>query len=673
MIELAGRLHPLLLHLPIGVLLYAFLHWVYNYFFDKKNDLTFALSLGAVGAIASAVSGWLLAREGGFDEDLLRWHQYLGIGTAVSSVLLLWAYRKWSNQTRFGLLFLTVTLLLGATGHYGGSLTHGEGFLAVSERQVKTALPRNIREAHLFNDLVMPIVSRKCVSCHNPQKSKGELLLHNLAGWLAGGKNGAILKPGSISDSPIIGRVQLPKEDEQHMPPAGKLQLTNDELEFLTWWIASMENYDHLLKDLETNPKVEQYLADLKSRQQPQPEKPSGSQLAKLKHYGIIAALQSREDSWVSVRPQTPDSFDTANLKHLGKIAPAIRSMDLSNTSLQDGDLSIFSRLENISTINLSNCDINSNSLSELRGLPYLRSLNLYGTNVDSTVFSFLEELPNLEKVYLWNTPAGADGLGRWREAYPQFSIIGGVDFAQFGTPQLVPPIIIAEQDLFVDSLLVELTTKANKASIKFTTDGNTPTPDSPTYAGPFYVSTTTELRAILTMAGWKDSEPATRTFVKSGYKIARLRANLRPHENYKAQGIATLSDLKKGSSSFGDGQWLGYLGTDLSLTADLGKVEEISTVTIGTLVDQGSYIHLPRSIKVSTSKDGKQYIHFQTKQVPAASGPTETMVHNHLIQAATAPARYLRIEITGQKVNPAWHPAPGEPCWLFLDEVLVE
>ena len=25
------------------------------------------------------------------------------------------------------------------------------------------------------------------------------------------------------------------------------------------------------------------------------------------------------------------------------------------------------------------------------------------------------------------------------------------------------------------------------------------------------------------------------------------------------------------------------------------------------------------------------------------------------------------------QGINPAWHPAPGATCWLFLDEVLVE
>ncbi|MFK8164681.1 MAG: FN3 associated domain-containing protein, partial [Lewinella sp.] len=557
--------------------------------------------------------------------------------------------------------------------HYGGSLTHGEGFLTVPAKAEAVVLPDNIEEAHLFDDLVQPIVDRKCVSCHNPQKTKGELLLHNLAGWQAGGENGAILLAGSIEKSPLISRVFLPKEDEQHMPPPGKLQLTNEERNFLAWWVENMQDYNHQVKDLRTTAEVDDYLEALQAAQHPQPERPTLRQLAELEQYGIIASLQSLDDSWVSVRLQNPDSFNTDHLRRLRKIAPAIQSIDVSNSSLTDADLKNFSRFENLTTINLSNCNISSQAIAPLKALPYLSSLNLYGTQVDSTVLPILTELESLKKVYLWETPAANSGLKEWRARHPELEIVVGVDFAQFGNPQLVPPLIIAEQDLFTDSLLIELDTKAPKATIKYTTDGSLPNENAPVYNAPFYVFATTEVKAILSLSGWTDSEPVASTFVKSRYEIERLRASVEPHENYTAEGVATLKDLKKGGSSFGDGRWLGYLGDDLSLTADLGQVEEISVVTVGTLADHNAYIHLPRSIKVSISKDGKKYVPFQKKQIPVADGPTDVLVHNHLLRSTPTMARYIRIDIKSQNVNPAWHPAPGEPCWLFVDEVLVE
>ena len=676
MIELIGRFHPLLLHLPIGALLYAFAHWSFEFAFskaEKKTNFTFVLAIGALSAAASAVSGWILARNGGYDESLLDWHKYLGIGTAVGAVALLWAYRSVANEKMFGGIFTAFIVLLTLTGHYGGSLTHGEGFLSAPSAEKTVRLPEDIREAHVFNELVMPIVDRKCVSCHNPQKSKGELLLNTLAGWQKGGENGAVLMMGSVGESPIVGRTLLPKEDEHHMPPSGKLQLTNDEQKFLSWWIENMEGYEHQLGDLNTTKEVDAYLEALQAAQHPQPERPAAQQLDELEEYGIVASLQSRDDSWVDVRLKNAADFKPEHLRELRDIAPAIQYLDVSNARLTDEDVAEFSRFENVTGINLSNCEISSAAVSELTGLPYLSSLNLYGTRVDSTVFSSLGEMESLRKVYLWNTPLAESGLNTWAARYPQLEIIGGVDFAQFGKSQLVPPLIIAEQDLFTDSLLVELITKAPKATIRYTLDGSPPNEQSPIYEAPFHVYSTSEVRAILSLDGWTDSDPASSTFIKSRYTIEQLTASVAPHESYTAQGTSTLKDLKKGGNSFGDGRWLGYLGDDLKLTADLGKAEEVIVVTVGTLTDQNAYIHLPKSIKVSVSKDGRRYVPFQKKTIPEAEGPTDAMVRNHSLRSEPTMARYIRIEIENLGGNPEWHPAPGEPCWLFVDEVLVE
>jgi uncharacterized membrane protein len=70
--EFFGRLHPILLHLPIGFLLLAWLmelasrqkRWT-----NLQPAVGFALNLGMLSAIVAAASGYWLSREGGYEEN----------------------------------------------------------------------------------------------------------------------------------------------------------------------------------------------------------------------------------------------------------------------------------------------------------------------------------------------------------------------------------------------------------------------------------------------------------------------------------------------------------------------------------------------------------------------------------------------------------------------------
>ncbi len=674
--DLIGNFHPLLLHLPIGILVYVFLHWLYERWLVNKSvktDHTFALSLGMLTAIGSAVSGWVLAGSGGYDEGLLQWHQNLGIITAFGTVLLLWGYRKQPDSAFFTVYFFALMGLLTATGHYGGTLTHGEGFLTQTQTAAPSLSADQLPEAQVFEALVMPIIERKCVSCHNPQKTKGELLLHNLAGWEKGGESGPVLQAGFASESALIERIFLPKEDELHMPPAGKLQLSNEERSFLRWWVDQMANYEHQLQDLQTTPEVEKYLTSLVASDLPNVDRPTSQQLATLAEYGFVASLQSENAPWLTVELAQADSFDTQQLKRLRPVAAAIQTLDLSHIQFREGSLLTLRSCEYLEHLNLSYTEFNIDELTVLEYFPRLQSLNLYGSAVNASLFDYLLTVPSLKRLYLGATAIASEEVSQFQLQFPELEIVQGVDFSQFDEQQLVPPFIIAEQDLFTDSLLVTLETKASRARIHYTQDGSNPTSASPVYEEPFHLYNTAEIRAILSMNGWLDSEPTSRTFAKSRYAIASIRSTTKPNEKYEAEGLSTLIDLSKGSSTFSDGKWLGFYGEDVQLIVDLGETQEINGVTIGTLSDFNSYIHLPKSIQIHTSTAGQQYVPFQEKNISMTRGATEAQVFNHLLRAEATPARYLRIWLQNQGVNPPWHPAPGAPCWLFLDEVLVE
>ena len=87
-----SRLHPLLVHLPIGIMFFAaFLFvvkkWKGTTAYDSSIFLALLLSFGS--AIFSAITGWLLSHEGGYDGNILFWHQWLGLATTFGIFLLL--------------------------------------------------------------------------------------------------------------------------------------------------------------------------------------------------------------------------------------------------------------------------------------------------------------------------------------------------------------------------------------------------------------------------------------------------------------------------------------------------------------------------------------------------------------------------------------------------------
>jgi len=469
-----GRFHPLLLHLPIGILVFAYLQWIFDIWKKKSEptDLRFALSLGCITAIFSAWSGWILAGNGGYDQELLDWHKYLGIGTAVGSLVLLGAYYFKIGAKVFGVLFTGFMLLLGATGHYGGSLTHGKDFLIknVSKDEVKKV--SDIQEAHIFNDIVMPIFERKCVSCHNPEKSKGDLLFHNLEGWQKGGKHGEVLKAGFPTESHIIQRIALPKEEDEHMPPDGKLQLSLDEITFLEWWIKEMTNYDHLVKDLNPTTKVSKYLKSLEGDEFEGIEKVSASDLEVIRKYGIAATEVSASTPWIDISFKQKTDMKSS-LKQLKKVAENITELDLSFSDISNSNLKILKQFTNLRKLNLSNTSIGNKGVKHLTNLEQLSYLNLYKTNVDNGVLNSISKLTNLKNVYLWQTKIDKTKAEQWASENPEVNVDLGVDVSIFGTPKLVSPTIEADSEIFKDSLLIALKINNPGATVKYSKKSN--------------------------------------------------------------------------------------------------------------------------------------------------------------------------------------------------------
>lgn len=129
--QFIGRFHPLLVHLPIGILLLALLFEVLSRkerYRAVQAAIPFVLLVGAIAAVFSCLTGWALSQNGEYESGLVSRHQWSGIAVAIVSLS---AYRMKVRERRAAYLFFSTLLLPGIllTGHWGITLTHGEGYL----------------------------------------------------------------------------------------------------------------------------------------------------------------------------------------------------------------------------------------------------------------------------------------------------------------------------------------------------------------------------------------------------------------------------------------------------------------------------------------------------------------------------------------------------------------
>ena len=125
------RLHPLLVQLPIGgLVLLAFLELVAARTCRKPSPQTSPWTLGFIcaTALAAATTGWMLANDGGYDAQLLRWHRALGCAL-MAACLLTFVSRVLGWFRSYRIYLVGTLLLLVAVSHLGGSITHGRDFL----------------------------------------------------------------------------------------------------------------------------------------------------------------------------------------------------------------------------------------------------------------------------------------------------------------------------------------------------------------------------------------------------------------------------------------------------------------------------------------------------------------------------------------------------------------
>ena len=96
-LQVVGRTHPLVLHFPVVlVVMYALLVLFFQTQkkFDDHNQhiADLILHFAAISSAITALAGFFLSKEQGYDADTLQWHKWSGV--AISLFMILWCYFK---------------------------------------------------------------------------------------------------------------------------------------------------------------------------------------------------------------------------------------------------------------------------------------------------------------------------------------------------------------------------------------------------------------------------------------------------------------------------------------------------------------------------------------------------------------------------------------------------
>lgn len=445
-----GRFHPVFVHLPIGFLLLAFLFEIcsrFKRFENLESAVPFTLLLGFASAFTAATTGYLLSWDGGYGEDLLWTHKWLGISVMVISlcafILRQWFYENVQLKKLYTFLMWGMVICLMGAGHYGGSLTHGSDYLVqympeplrsitgapvVEAKSIKKI--EKLDSAKVFLDVIHPILDTRCVSCHNPEKYEGDLLLTSYDEILQGGESGLVVEAGSSENSEIVKRILLPDRHDDRMPPSGKQQLTDDQKDLISWWVDLGAPMDRSISDLEVPDEIMEKLnkltvggTDFLVRTEVSP--PDTSLINELNGNGGFRISRIAQNSNF-LQVKTNNGAEVIDLNQLSPLSSQVTWLDLSGTAISDSSMSALSNFRNLTRLNLAQTGIDNGSLQHLQNLEHLEYLNLYGTKLSDEGLTNLSRLRSLQSLYIWQTEVTASGVEQLKNQLPNLQIDTG-------------------------------------------------------------------------------------------------------------------------------------------------------------------------------------------------------------------------------------------------------
>ncbi len=672
-INFLGRFHPLLLHLPIGVLVVTFFLDILGRFQKNypKDVIRNMLAFVAIFSIVTCFLGYFLSLEGGYQKETLNLHLYTGIATGiVTSVLLFISLESNFNTNKAFLPIFSIALvLIGFAGHFGSVLTHGDNFLteyAATKKKARTI--KVIDSLKLYNDVIGKILEKKCVSCHNETKQKGALSLISKEEILKGGESGKSILAGDAAQSLLYQQLLLPISDKSHMPPEGKQQLTKDEVWLLEYWINSgidFDNYVNLSVENDTlRKKLIKYLVFKETRMaKALPDVIEEVEAAGFRIFELVPGKAALNVKLLQTKPTKK------TLNKLSSIKEQIVELDLGTFNITDDMTTVLRKFKNLKQLRLNSNKITDRSIGNIKNLKNLKILNIYNTQISNNGIRELLETIQPKRIYTWQT-AIKNETARSLEKEFNVSIQNSITKDFVSESRLEMPMISPSRTLFTDTIHIRASSRLKNVKLYYTLDGKSPDTTATIFDDKLILNTSKTFKIAAFKKGWQSSEILTRDYAKLSHTITNFTIKKEPDERYPEAN--KLFDMEEGSLSFKDGNWTGFFGSDMDVTLDLETIKSVNNVSFNCIEDVGSWILFPTHYTIYTAdyKNGPFKKVKETSISREGEGGGVPEIKKVTLKLADTRTRYIRIHIKNYKKLPEWHPSAGNPSWLFVDEI---
>ena len=679
-----GRMHPLLLHFPIVILLLALLLEFFSFrmrYIDEKFYQVFADSLLLIGALSAAVTammGLILSREEGYHGSVMQWHKLGGVSIVwVSSFIYYSRDASWFRSWAVKVSCVVAVFCIIAASHLGSVLTHGENFL-LAPVTADEGKPVPFNEALVFKDVVKPIFIQKCVSCHNEKKQKGGLVLTDSASIVRGGQSGNLFDSTNGDIILLLKRIHLPLEEKKHMPPNGRPQLSDGELSLLANWVKLGHVFSRKVADLPLNDSFRILAAasfsGAENEQFDFAAADEGDVRKLNNNYRLVEPI-SKGSPALSATLFNRASYNAQLLQDLLAVKTQLIELNLNKLPVKDNDLKIISQFKNLRKLLLNFTDVTDAGISQLAALQQLRSLSLSGTKVTAAALKKVIASKELSAVAIWNTGISDKEIEQLKLINPTIDFITGYDGKD--SVQLNVPMFKNVRDpgspVFIDrSLVIHLTHPVKGVDIRYTLGGQEPDSNhSILFHQDSTITQNTLIKARAFKPGWVRSDVAHFQFLKSSIQPDSVELLTKPSDDRKGSGAATFTNKESGDFNGYSEKWIGFNKHEMQVEYLFNQPVEVSSLGLHIMMKTGDGVFPPQHVEVWGESGSQWKLLSANEPMQPGKKDKDTL---KVVECSWKPTKVssLKIVATPIKKFPAWHKVKDQHPLLLVDEILL-
>lgn len=460
-----GDLHPVVVHLPIGIFILVLVMELAGLLsFGKwKPQTSFPLFIGIVSAVVAVIFGCLLFGQEDRSLEQVFWHLWGSIAFTVVAILAflakIWAKHSGTKSPIYGILLMITIGLLAWSSHGGGVMTHGDPFVTLPweegpEKPKAPVVTKAPADRLVYEEIIVPIFHGKCYECHadadqNPlgkKKIKGKFVMTSMEDLIKGGSSKEPgITPGDLENSYVSFAIHVePIDEDEHMPPEDKDQLEAHEVAIIDWWIKEGAKTGIALKDMNAPAEITEGVAklvppeELLRKQAEVAEAEAKAQAEEdAKRAKLVEAMavvgkdfpnalryvsQESSDLTFTAVSMRKD-FTDEGVEKLLPVAEGLVELEIGATSVGDSGVAHLASMLRLQRLKLNETGVTDAALDTVGKLVELEYLNLVSTAVTDEGIMKLQGLPKLRKLYLWQSKVTKEGKAALEAKLPECEI----------------------------------------------------------------------------------------------------------------------------------------------------------------------------------------------------------------------------------------------------------